>query len=367
MNIISITKKELLNFIYSEEFVNLKSLPISRHRALSHYHNPRAKDDDVVLLLCYIENQYCGYLGIFPDNIYSGDKVLPAAWLSCIWVDPEMRGRKIAQTMVEKAIEIWNQNILLVNFTAQAKRTYDRTGLFDDLAKPNGIKAYYKFSLHKILPSKNPKYSKYSGLLKFVDTIGNAMLSIKRPFQKIHYLKNLPQVETIKRIDPETSAFIEKHTTKNLFQRKKEELNWFLTYPWLLSTPIKDEMADKYIFSSVAQSYKVYPLKIKKNQNLVAFIILTYRDGEMKIPYAYFNPNDKDMVLKVIFAYSIRLNIDNFICFQPNLYASFSSVKNPFFHLKKQQRHYIMSKVLLNALSSLDYTIQDGDGDATFT
>ena len=57
MNIRKLTPKELQAYIYSDEYDSAPVVSISRHRALSHIHNPRVDVDDIVMVMAYEEEE----------------------------------------------------------------------------------------------------------------------------------------------------------------------------------------------------------------------------------------------------------------------------------------------------------------------
>ena len=63
MEIRSYTPGTILEFVASEQFSMLKNIPISKHRALSYAHNPRAAASDKILFVAFENDEVAGYLG----------------------------------------------------------------------------------------------------------------------------------------------------------------------------------------------------------------------------------------------------------------------------------------------------------------
>ena len=87
MEIKAFTVADLKTALISEDFWLTKTLPITKHRALSYCRNPRADADDPVLLVAYRDDQVIGYLGILPDIIFANDVGYKMGWLTSWWVD----------------------------------------------------------------------------------------------------------------------------------------------------------------------------------------------------------------------------------------------------------------------------------------
>lgn len=169
-----LNKQQLYNFIHSDEYRQMPVLPISHHRAISHIHNPRATDKDVLLIIAYEDNEMLGYLGVLPDDITVEKQALfHVGWLSCIWVSPLARGKGIAKKMVLAAYESYQQHILITNFTSEAAALYEKLGVFADLPPMAGVRYYRRMCLSKILPARFPKMKKIRKLLNTTDDAFN--------------------------------------------------------------------------------------------------------------------------------------------------------------------------------------------------
>src|SRR5690606_13475622 len=165
MELREFTPKNLAEFLSSEEYKTMPVVPISRHRALSHIKNPRVSENDVILVLATVEGKMAGYLGVFADYIFLNEQKEKAGWLSCMWVDPEVRGQGIAKKLLNRVLERWENRILVTEFTPAAKGLYDRFGQFQDLKISEGLRCFLRFNLDELLPKKFPVLEKFKPLL----------------------------------------------------------------------------------------------------------------------------------------------------------------------------------------------------------
>jgi len=372
MQVKPILHKDLLCFIASEAYQKSPFLPISRHRGLSHANNPRALPDDLVLVMVFENDKMLGYLGVLPDDLYFLDadglyQKEHVGWLSCMWVNPELRGKGIAKILINNVFEAWEQRILVTEFTPAAKGLYDRTAQFVDLAKPNGLRAYLRLNLAYLLPAKNrERWEKFSGLLKFTDRFFNFFNSIRLGL----FACSGQNFSYISEIDEEAWQFVQKHRSeKELMRRDATDLRWIVKNTWLLSGAIEDEATKRYHFSSIAKHFSFLNIKVyNKEGALVAFLILSLRDKNIKIPYCYIAPGAVATAAKVVEQHLRELKMDMLTVFHPELVAYWQTEKGAFFMRRKMQRHYIISKVFGNALQKQgQVAIQDGDADAAFT
>lgn len=372
MQIQKILHKDLLDYLDTASYLKSPNLPISRIRGLSQAKNPRARPDDTVLIMVFENGEMKGYLGVLPDDLHFNEveghyEKEHIGWLSCIWVDPGMRGKGIAKTLVNKALEAWNNRIMMTEFTADARKLYESIGQFMDLSKTEGLRAYLRPNLTYLLMAKNPKkWSKLQWLLGFFDgglsIINNLrLLFIKKPKCKFSYVSE---------IDSETIEFIQKNRPAlELMRRGEADLNWIINNPWLQSGFVENEESKRYHFSSVAKCFKFLNLKIfNKNNEIVAFLILAVRDKNLKIPYSYIAPEAEAIVTNTVEQIMMEQQLDMVTVFHPNLVNYWHKNKGPFFMKRKMQRHYMISKLLGELLNIQEkYLLQDGDADAAFT
>lgn len=371
-DVVKVFHKDLYNFISQDKFKYSKYLPISKIRAWSHQHNPRANADDLVLVLVYEEGEMTGYLGVLPDDLYflnSADiyEKEHVGWLSCMWVNPELRGKGIAKTLIQTVFEAWNYRILVTEFTPAAKGLYDRTAQFLDFSKPEGLRLYLRMNLAYLLPAQNPvKWEKFVPIFSIFDKVFNF-------FNNIRFLVNKkPEVSFVYLTEPDLDVqnFIEAVRNKNeIARRNTEDLKWIINYPWLQSGVAENEESKRYHFSSVSNHFSFLNIKVlDDNKKLIGFLILSVRDQNMKLPYCYFIPGKEKNIIEVIEYHLVKLKINMLTVFQPALVEYWKKNSGKQFLKRKMNRHYIISKVFENQLlNQKEIIFQDGDADAAFT
>ena len=362
-----LNKEGLEKFINSKEYLNLKTLPISKHRAISHIKNPRADKDDILLVLAYSGKDIVGYQGILPDILFlSNGKSYRCGWLSGIWVDPVFRGKGIGEKLIRKSLELWDDKILSTEIVPFIRNIHHKTGAFSKPLIKSGIKMYIRMDLQTILPPKKGIFRKLKTFLIVGDAIINSILDVRFLFYK-----NEPppyKLEYINHIDSETEKFISKFQNRQLFKRDIRELNWIIEYPWILSAPTKDFDSWRYYFSSIDKSFDFYCLKVLNNlDELVAFLILSKRNRILKLPYCYIEKDFLPDVARIIDYHILNWRINTFSTFHPELVEYFFSNKTISIYKKNTERQYWITDVLNNIIKESNYNIQDGDGDCAFT
>jgi GNAT superfamily N-acetyltransferase len=359
---------ELKEFIYSEEYKNLKVIPITRHRALSHINNPRVSPNDPILYLAYDKGELVGYRIVMADKIFLDNKEHKIGWYSCVWVDPNNRGKGIAKEVVKASLEDWENKIVLGDPVAESKALYLQTGQFTDIVKPTGIRGYLRFSITKIFINKIPALNKIKLLLQVIDYLLNIPNNIRLILWENSIKVNRKDIEYITEIDKEVELFITENNKQDLSRRNKTELNWILKFPWVLMNPIKDEYMEKFYFSSQSKQFFNLSIKINNREKLSAFLIITIRDGNLKIPFiSLSNEVDLKKVLDVIYHHMLRYNLSTFTTFNSQLAQYIKNHPNPFILTKSIQRQFLFGKLFENQLLTNKVYIQDGEGDTAFT
>ena len=361
IRITPLTAPALRVYLASAEYAHGPVVPIVPLRAHSQLANPRRREGDVLLLLAHADDQLVGYLGVLPDTVFlASGAARSCGWLSCLWVSPAHRGQRIAQQLLEHAFAAWNQQILITEYTAPAEQLYRKLGSFRDLTAKAGIRLYLRADLATLLPPKRPVFARVRPLLRVLDRAANAVLALrghgKPPVRALEYMDS---------IDAEAAAFIARRQGRQLTRRGVPELNWLLQNPWLRSAPAPDADGCRYHFSSAANPFAFYALKVRDAQGqLVAVLIVARRDNALKLPYCYHSGN-VGLVAEVVFALLRQWRIATFTAFEPALVQFLSTQATPALLKRPIFRKYMVATALAGLPEVVE--LQDGDGDASFT
>lgn len=367
MEIKTLTPAQLQAFIQTDEFKTMPVVPISTHRALSHIANPRVDADDVIMIMAYDEGRMVGYLGVLADRIYNTTENYKCGWLSCMWVDPTLRGKGIAKQLLATAFSNWNNHILVTEFTPEAKGLYDRSKNFEDLKSNTGLRCFMRFNLHQILINKKPQLKPLKTALKLADGFANS-------FNSLRLLVANPNTQSainwqpVTAVDSAIGNFVSQFQATAFEKRGLTELNWILKHPWLKVSAPTDE-SKRYHFSSVANEFKNLCFTGYNSQKeIVAFLFFSLRDGHLKIPYAYFGETQTEDVVAKVYEVLLTEKANMLTVFHPLLVTHLSSNPTPFIYKRQVKRNYIITKALsLHFVSKDNISIQDGDADCAFT
>jgi len=362
-----LTTSELESFAASEAYRRMPVLPISPQRAVSQSRNPRAQPDDVVLVLAWSEDELIGYLGALPDWFYFGKNPPERmAWLSCLWIAPSQRGKGLAKKLLNTMLEAWQNRAMLTEFTPEVKNLYDRSEYLTESEPIIGFRGYLRPNFTQILPPKKPFFEKIKPLLRVAD----ALLSVPNVLRiSLLHCEKLPcQIQHLQTIDDDLATFISENQQRELARRDQAAINWMLQTPWVTETANPDDTARRYHFTSTAREFKTIALQLlDSEQQTIGVLILTLRDGHLRVPHAWHSDEHSATVASVIFAHAIRLGARMLTLYHPRLVRYCNENSTPFFWSKALHRTYFVGNGLSEILATQPFTLQDGDGDAGFT
>ncbi|MCU7618578.1 GNAT family N-acetyltransferase [Chryseobacterium sp. PBS4-4] len=354
----TLNKKQLENFVSSGEFQQYDFLPITEHRAKSHITNPKANDEQTLLILAFDDDQLAGYIGCLPDEFLIDGKALHYAWLSTLFISDQFRGKRIAQTLLNRAFDEYSGNIAITEFTKEAESLYNKIGVFKYIKPKQGKRYYFRTDLETIIPSKKENTKPFKPVFKIADSVANFFISIKNSFVK---QPRFP-FEVLDKIDGESADFISEFKSN----RTAEEINWAIENPWIL----KGETVDKnYLFSSYSQNFKYFWVKVYcDNKNLMTCSLLAVRDGHLKIPYLFSN-SDLTQFIEFLSYFVVEHQVKMMTSYQWELNEKIdSNLSFPNIHQRKIERRYMFHQNLLDRLpKDFNPDFQDGDGDCLMT
>ncbi|MCB0738272.1 MAG: GNAT family N-acetyltransferase [Bacteroidetes bacterium] len=357
-----LNKQALAEYLNSEAFTNGEHIPITRHRALSQIKNPKAGDDDTLLILAEENGELMGYAGILPDEMQLNTGFIKVGWLSGLWVSEKARGKGVGQQLIKQAVNE-QPYMLSGDYVPFTKKLYDRTDLFEkEPFQLNGIRFYIKSDLSNILPPKRKIFSQLKPVLKGVDGFVNLFLN--KNSKKDSHLLSYSNHDFI---DDEMNEFIQAHQATGHFQRQAVDYNWLLQNPWILSKPNKNAHNARYQFSSVEPLFTNHVF-VSRNEfgKMNGLMIFSQRNRSLKL-IACYHYNNLSQLANIICQCLANWKISTFTVFHAELVSELKQRKNLALKTRDFTRNYLISKALITRMGSIGLNLQDGDGDCGFT
>jgi hypothetical protein len=367
MEIKAFTVADLKTALLSENFWHTKTLPITKHRALSYSHNPRADKDDPVLLVAYQDSQVIGYLGILPDKIFVNNAVYKFGWLTSWWVDPSCATTGVGAILLFKALNAYQQQLGVSGSSKEARKALDASQKFRALKTLKGLDIRFRLNVTRAILRKFPRLKIFRVLFKIFDDMMDEIVNLRSFFWKRgNDICQRLTFEYISSIDEETGQFIQRHHQHDLTRKGKADLNWMMMYPWILSAPLKDSAAKRYYFSSRSEKFYYLGVKVfEHNNEMVGFLMLKVRDDRMSVVYSYFESQHALSVTAAVVYHTLAMDVSALSLYDEQLVASFSELRCPCWSAKAVSRGFSLSKALAD-IPLTDYRLHGGDGDLAF-
>ncbi len=367
MEIKTFTVADLETALLSEEFWLTKTLPITKHRATSYSHNPRAEKDDPVLLVAYQDNQVIGYLGILPDKIYVNSAEYKFGWLTSWWVDPSCATTGVGAILLLKALNAYQQHLGVSGGSKQARRVLDASQQFMALKTLKGLRIRLRFNVTRAMLGKFPALKILRVLARIIDVILDEIVNLRNSlWERRDKIQLRLAFEYISSIDEETGNFILRHHQQDLTRKGKAELSWMMNYPWMLAAPLKDSASRRYYFSSRCDRFLFLGVKVfETNSGMIGFFILKVRDDQMSVVYSYFDSQYAPPITAAVVYHALAMDVSVLSMYDEHLVASFSELRCPYWSAKPVSRGFFLSKSFAE-LPLRDYRLHGGDGDLAF-
>lgn len=362
-----IRKSDIPELLNDNSFWNNSFLAISRHRLYSHFQNPTAADDDIILLLAFTDKELVGYMGAYIDHIYIGNELQKIAWLSTWWVDPKTKGSGVGRLILDTMYKVQNGKIGISQFTASAKRVYDKSAYFNRLKLNHGIKAVLRSNLSFVLPALYPKLSGLQSLWKLIDSVANFFINIKISLQRIILNQKLQglHLEYLAFPDSDSEAIIRNFSSHHIARKSTEFFKWLKASNWVLEAPLeKFVQKQRYEFSMYDRIFDIYYIKVTFDGRPRGFIALQRRGFVCKVLYAYYEPQYVGVIANIIKLQCATQDVREIITYDAGLVAEFR--KSAFFlYQTKKTKESIISKQF-GDVSFEDRYMNFGDGDCSF-
>ncbi len=354
------------NFVHSKIFYRFSNLPISLFRSLSYLENPRAASDDVVLCFATENSEIVAYRTLLPDFCFLGEKIEKFAWISGSWTQPNFRRQGISKELLKVALESWDEKLMFTNFAPESQKLYENSGKFLKIKTLNGKRFYFRFVFSEVLPPRFPFLKKISPVLSATDFILNFFNNFYFLLKDFFTQKPNFHFEFVNNFDNELKNFVKSQNENELFKRSISEFQWIKNFQWVISSPFKDSLQEKYYFSSFAKKFFYYFVKIRNEKNeLTAFLFISLKNNRLTLPYVYFLEESKQLIVDFLFYVALKTRISIFTVYQISLIKEFSAQKSGAIFSKNISQTFYASEKLASQMN--DFSVQDGDGDCVFT
>ncbi len=355
---------ELDAFIHSDKYKQLKTKPISEARAVSYLNNPRAKEEDYIMYLAYIDGEIAGFRTLLPDTIFYQNKEWHFAWLSGNWVEEQHRRKGISSTLFEEVYSDWKGMLAYNDVAPNSQKLFSKTNLFTGQCEKKGVRIYLKPTIYNLLKNRVRFVARNKRLVKFVEKMISLVLVPYKITIASVLKKNLKNVSVYYKLNEEIQAFINQNP-QNYFRRQSIEYKWILKYPWVQKNP--EIIA--YPFSYRCQKLQTAFLVTRNSeQKIDSLAMVKNYDGKVSVPY-FVSPKKPKALFKAIQAWTHAQKADYATFYKQDMTDVLSRMRCVALFRKKLIRYMDVTKTLskTTGLDGENPYQQDGDGDSIFT
>lgn len=361
------TVADLEKALLSEDFWLTKTLPITKQRALSFCRNPRAEKNDPVLLVAYRDSRVAGYLGILPDKVFFNNTDHKLGWLTGWWVDPGIASKGLGALLLYKALNAYGERVGVSGGSRDARQALHASQKFIALSPLKGLDIRVRLNATGTVIRTSPALKIFRVGFRIADVLLDEIVNLRRLIweRRTTVLQRLT-FEYVSSIDAETSRFIERHLQGDLTRKGKAELDWIMTYPWIVSAPRKDSAGDRYFFSSIAARFHYLGIKVyEQNHGMVGFLMLSVRNDRMSVLYSHFENRHAPSIAAAAACHALAMDVSTLRLYDEQLVKSFSALRCPAWSAQSISRGFFLSNSFAdNPLASC--RLQGGDGDFAF-
>lgn len=344
------TKRELVGLLADEDFWGQHNLPITKRRVRSHVSNPRADENDTVLITAHHNSQLVAYVGILPDLLTNGSQQpIKFGWLTAWWANRASERRLAALSVLFSAMRHYSHKLAASFPSRDAVRAYDATQQFQECARVDR-------SCFVMAPPS--QFGVLGQPIRWSSGVKNRLL-----FRRMLQNRGLEN-RVVNILDEPLAALIDNWAVGDPLGRDSSYWRWVLSFPWM-SADAEDEAAQKrYAFSVFAKDFRQVLLRVSRQREVIAFLVMTLRDGRLCLKYAYYDTQDAADVAAATRAAIADIN--------PWLFISADTALNielergfPFYLAKRTKSSAIYSTKALPL--SVGFRRQLGTGDSIFT
>lgn len=345
---------ELEGYMQNDFWKTSDVIPITSLRMSSFLNNPKANEEDVVMICAFDDELLSAFRLLIPDYFYTEPKY-KFAWKSGIWVRKEYRGEGLAKKLSLLALDRWNDRMIGIDYAPESKLMYLSTGKYVEFQQLVGMRFYKKWIFGELLKNRIPNLLLIP--VRVLDALGNG-------FQKIINNKtNLNDHEYIFKELNDLNVLLDFDINADNF-RRLEDYEWIRKYPWVSKDKNNIEEDSRFPFSLYASDYMNTWITYEEGKSRAVLQVII-KNGHLEVPHYFsrnISQNQLEGCLKSLMDYYA---IDYISTFNSDI---IKVLKNKSWVFKKKLVRDVMgTKTLEEKMDELNLEFDEGAGDVPFT
>jgi hypothetical protein len=249
----------------------------------------------------------------------------------------------------------------------EARKVLHGSQKFIVLKPLKGLDIRFRFNASKAILRKFPSLKIFRVWFKIADVMLDEIVNLRRLlWERRNNIRQRLTFEYISSIDEETGRFIERHYRHDLTRKGKAELDWIMTYPWIVSAPQKDSASRRYFFSSISARFFYLGVKVFEQGNgMVGFLMLSVRNDRMSVVYSHFESRHAASIAAAAVYHALAMDVSTLRLYDEKLVESVSQLRCPGWSTQSISRGFFLSKAFAD-IPLADCRLHGGDGDFAF-
>lgn len=284
-----------------ETHTGLSERIITKTRAHSIIHNPFVTDDMPVLSCLYVSGEVAAFNAAFPERLQRPDCM--THWFHSLYVDPEHEGKGYGLIVLGSLMEQYGDDPVFDLDAVDAS-----VEILSYLGLKSGRFTQYDFRnkmIHRGSIRGEAAYfvDKWQRLWQSGKSLDQLDKAIKESCYTLQYERFL---------DGEAYDFMVSHSDGDAFLRKRETLNWMLSYPFVHEAPLMGRVHGEPLFTSSKVWQRYYVVKVYVKTALAGVYILSNSSTRLTLAYLYYEVGYQTEVLLSIAEHVLRIGNPRF-------------------------------------------------------
>ncbi len=226
------------------------------------------------------------YIGILPDWSFGKDRdPVKFGWLTTWWTDKDSEHRLAATMVLFSAIKRYSGRVAIPSFTLDAKRIYDASRRFSECARLQPV--YFVMALPPHFPVIGVIAKWFSGFKNGI------FFTRKRRTTRL-------AIETVTPRDEGLLSFLDRWSDEDPFERDLPFWRWVLDFPWISGSSEDKAHQERYQFSVFSECFKHMPVVVRRDGQIIGFLVMKLRDGRLSLLFALYDPQERDDIVEAL-------------------------------------------------------------------
>lgn len=273
--------EQIKNWLFhNAHYKGLSEKLIDKGRAFALVTNPFVTDEMPLISAIFVDDEVAAFTYVFPDELEKPEKKT-VYWNTTLYVNPKYEGRGFAYCVIAQICEIYGKDYFDLDAAEASVENLKYQGMT------------VEYLTQYVLQNKNIIRQGLKGELAYWKDKWDRLITSKEKALRENLVGSDYQIEYVTYVDDELYSFIRDCSHQDLFLRSQQSFNWLLQQPFLNESPLMDRVGRTNDFASSTIEFRLYGVKVLRNNQIVGFVILRRAKDEWAVKYVYYKQGDE--------------------------------------------------------------------------